>query len=157
LKVLEKSLWCRDPPAAPGDLFCAFHQTLFSMMSGLLMTDYESLKRFALSLAEVSEEPHHHYSSFRVRGKIFVTVPPDQNHVHVFPSEEVRERYLALQPEAFEKLFWGAKVLGLRATLARANPELLQELVVLAHRHKAPNKLRASQKQTGSAGSNEET
>ena len=41
-----------------------------------------------MSLEAVTEEPHHDYSSFRVRGKIFVTVPPDEEVVHVFVGEE---------------------------------------------------------------------
>jgi len=37
---------------------------------------------YALSLPDTTEEPHFEYSSFRVRGKIFVTVPPDKEHIH---------------------------------------------------------------------------
>ena len=36
------------------------------------------LRTFALALPETTEEPHFNYSSFRVRGKIFATVPPDE-------------------------------------------------------------------------------
>ena len=42
------------------------------------------VRRHALSLDAVTEEPHHTYSSFRVRGKIFVTIPPEETHLHVF-------------------------------------------------------------------------
>jgi YjbR len=41
------------------------------------------VRRYALSLPDTTEEPHFEYSSFRVRGKIFVTVPPDEEHIHV--------------------------------------------------------------------------
>ena len=37
------------------------------------------LRTFALALPETTEEPHFNYSSFRVRGKIFATVPPDES------------------------------------------------------------------------------
>ena len=37
------------------------------------------LRIFALSLPDATEEPHFNYSSFRVRGKIFATVPPDES------------------------------------------------------------------------------
>jgi hypothetical protein len=37
----------------------------------------ETVRRHALSLDEVTEAPHHELSSFRVRGRIFVTIPPD--------------------------------------------------------------------------------
>jgi negative regulator of genetic competence, sporulation and motility len=59
----------------------------------------ETVRRYALSLAEVTEAPHHEYSSFRVRGKIFVTVPPKEDAIHVFVEEEDREQALALYPE----------------------------------------------------------
>ena len=36
------------------------------------------LRTFALALPETTEEPHFNYSSFRVRGKIFATIPPDE-------------------------------------------------------------------------------
>ena len=49
------------------------------------------VRRFALGLPDVTEEPHHEYSSFRMRGKIFVTVPPHGEHIHVFIDEASRE------------------------------------------------------------------
>jgi hypothetical protein len=33
----------------------------------------DTVRKYALSLEAVTEEPHHNYSSFRVRSKIFVT------------------------------------------------------------------------------------
>ena len=51
----------------------------------------EQARRFALSLPEVVEAPHHELSSFRIRGKIFATVPPDGKHLHVFVDEQQRE------------------------------------------------------------------
>ena len=51
----------------------------------------DSVRAIALSLPHATEEPHHQFSSFRVHGKIFVTVPPDEEHIHVFVSEEDRE------------------------------------------------------------------
>lgn len=53
-----------------------------------------TLRKFALSLPEVTEEPHHDFGSFRVRGKIFVTVPPGEEFIHVFAPEPVREQAL---------------------------------------------------------------
>jgi hypothetical protein len=47
-------------------------------------TKIAPVRRFALALPEVTEEPHFHLSSFRVRGKIFATVPPDEEHIHIF-------------------------------------------------------------------------
>lgn len=93
----------------------------------------DPVRKYAMSLEAVTEEPHHTYSSFRVRGKIFVTVPPEQDCIHVFVAEEDREPALALYPEFTEKLLWGSKVLGLRIRLADAAPAVVKSLVKSAY------------------------
>ena len=86
-----------------------------------------------MSLEAVTEEPHHDYSSFRVRGKIFVTVPPDQKVIHVFVEEQDREPALAMYPNFVEKLLWGGKVVGLRIALAPASLATVKTLVYKAY------------------------
>ena len=76
------------------------------------------VRKYALSLPEVTEEPHFDRTSFRVRGKIFVTARPAETHIHVFVPEEHREPALALHPGQVSKLLWGGKVVGLRVELA---------------------------------------
>jgi hypothetical protein len=92
-----------------------------------------TVRTHALSLDAVTEEPHHTYSSFRVRGRIFATVPPDGTHLHVFVGEQDREQALALHPDFVEKLFWGSKVLGVRVDLAKATPAVVKALVEKAY------------------------
>jgi hypothetical protein len=92
-----------------------------------------SVRKHALALEAVTEEPHHNYWSFRVRGKIFVTVPPDEQFVHVFVGEDDRERALAMYPEFLEKLLWGGKVVGLRVRLASASQVAVKSLVSKAY------------------------
>ena len=92
-----------------------------------------TVRTHALSLDAVTEEPHHTYSSFRVRGKIFVTIPPEETHLHVFVGEEDREQALAMYPGFVEKLFWGSKVLGVRVQLAKATPVVVKALVDKAY------------------------
>jgi len=99
------------------------------------------VRKHALSLPEVTEEPHFQYSSFRVRGKIFVTVPPDEEHIHVFVGDEVREQALALHSAFAEKLTWGSKVVGLRIALAKAAPAVVGRLIGQAWENKAPKSL----------------
>ena len=99
------------------------------------------VRKHALSLPEVAEQPHFDYASFRVRGKIFATVPPDEAHIHVFVGEDQREEALALHPAYVEKLTWGRKVVGLRVTLADAVPHAVLRLVSQAWRNKAPKTL----------------
>ena len=101
----------------------------------------DCIRQFALSLPEVTEEPHHHFSSFRVAGKIFTTIPPDECHLHIFVDEFKREMMLQIDPETYEKLWWGKKVLGLRADLAKATEQDVEDLLQNAWTHKAPKRL----------------
>ena len=101
----------------------------------------DQLRRYALSLPEVTEQPHFDYSSFRVRGKIFVTVPPGGQHLNVFVDEEQRELALAVHAAFVEKLWWGGKVVGLRVELASADGKVVNELVRQAWARKAPKRL----------------
>jgi hypothetical protein len=93
----------------------------------------QSLRKFALAMEAVTEEPHHHFSSFRVRGKIFVTIPADEQVIHVFVGEEARDLALALYPAFVEKLLWGGKVVGLRIVLDAAKPSVVKALVAQAY------------------------
>lgn len=104
----------------------------------------ERARRFALSLPEAVEEPHHEFSSFRVRGKIFATVPPDGVHLHIFVDEQRRESVVAADPVAFEKLWWGSKVVGVRVILAKATTGIVSALLYSAWCRKAPKRLVAS-------------
>ena len=93
----------------------------------------ESVRKHALSMQAFTEEPHHNYSSFRVRGKIFVTIPPDEKFIHVFVGEQDPEAALVLYPEFAEKLLWGSKGLGFRVSLAAAKPSVVKSLVGKAY------------------------
>ena len=95
----------------------------------------------AMSLPEVTEQPHFNYSSFRVRGKIFVTVPPEQTHLHIFVPDAQRDLALTMDSGFVERLTWGAKVVGLRVTLAAAKPAVVKQLISQAWFAKAPKAL----------------
>lgn len=96
------------------------------------------VRRFALSLPEAVEAPHFDKTSFRIRGKIFATVPPGGEHLHVFVGEPEREVMVAAAPQAYEKLWWGKKPVGLRVTLAKAKTADVEELLRSAWQDKAP-------------------
>lgn len=100
----------------------------------------EQARLYAMSLPGTAEAPHHKYSSFRVGGKIYATVPPDGLHLHVFVDEVEREHALALSPDACQKLFWGETAVGLRIILAKAKPAPVQRLLHCAWTRKAPKK-----------------
>jgi hypothetical protein len=105
------------------------------------------VRDFALSLTEVTEEPHFHYTSFRIRGKIVATVPPDEKHLHIFLSEENREIALTTDAAACEKLWWGKRVVGVRVTLRKAKTKHVKEMLEAAWRERAPKALIKARKQ----------
>lgn len=93
----------------------------------------DSVRKHAMSLEAVTEGPHHHFSSFRVRGKIFITIPPAEDVIHILVGEEDREPAMALYPDFIEGLLWGGKVVGLRVALSSAKPAVVKALVTKAY------------------------
>jgi hypothetical protein len=103
----------------------------------------DAIRRFALSLSETTEEPHFDLTSFRVKGKIFATVPPGDTHLHVFVGDDERELMALAQPNAYETLMWGKRAADLRVTLAAAKAKDVQNLLRSAWLGKAPKRLAA--------------
>jgi hypothetical protein len=101
-------------------------------------------RRIAMSLPEVTEEPHFEYTSFRVKGKIFATAPPSGEYLHIFVAEEDRQGPLLMEPGVIEKLWWGGKVRGLRVTLRGAKIPVVAGLLKKAWLRRAPKALAAT-------------
>ena len=108
------------------------------------MTELEEARRFALSLPEATEEPHFDKASFRVRGKIFATVPPDGMHLHVLVDDYEARAAVAEDSSAFEELWWGKQLKGVRVSLTAAAPERVAELLEESWRRRAPKRLVAA-------------
>ena len=101
----------------------------------------DQARRLALALPEATEAPHFNYTSFRVRGKIFATAPPDGSALHVFVGEDQRALALALHGKFIEPLPWGAKIVGLRVRLDKAPAKVVEALLRQAWTGKAPKAL----------------
>jgi hypothetical protein len=97
-------------------------------------------RAFALSLPEATEQDHHGFPSFRVRGKIYVTQPTD-TYVHVMLDADDIEAAVAESPAACELVWWGKKPSAVRVHLAEADPVIYRELVTDAWRRRAPKTL----------------
>jgi hypothetical protein len=105
------------------------------------MSDIAAARSFALGLPGATEEPHHDMSSFRVAGKIFATVTPDESRLHVFVREPEISAAVAEDPVAFEPLQWGKAIRGLRVHLPAAPADRVRELLTEAWLGKAPRRL----------------
>lgn len=101
-------------------------------------------RRVALSLPDTTEEPHFEFSSFRVRGKVFATVP-DSGHLHLLVGAEEARALLAEDPSTFEPIGRGSRINPewIRVNLASAEAKQIRELLTEAWRTKAPKRLLA--------------
>lgn len=111
--------------------------------------DVEEVRRIALSLPEAVEQPHFDSASFRVRGRIFATLPPDGDRAHLFVGEDEVHAAVAERPASCEELWWGKQLSGVLVHLAAADPVLVTELITEAWLRKAPQRLIATLDQTG--------
>jgi hypothetical protein len=102
--------------------------------------ELQEARQFALSLPEVTEKPHFDMASFRVGGKIFATVPPDGEHLHVFVDEHETRAVVAEDPRAFAELWWGRRLAGVRVHLPAADAQAVFELLEDAWRRRAPRR-----------------
>ena len=99
----------------------------------MLLSD---VRKLAMALLGTTESPHHRYTSFRVRGRIYATAPQEGGSLHVFVDEEDRDRIVVLYPDTYEKLGWGGKIVGLRVALDRAKPDDVRGLLRAAWQRK---------------------
>lgn len=104
----------------------------------------QQARKYAMSLPETNEEPHFEYSSFRVRGMIFATFPPGGAYLHIFVAEEQRAPLIAAQPEVYEALHWGSRVVGIKVALARADAKMVKRLLRQSWMRKAPKRIVAA-------------
>jgi hypothetical protein len=105
------------------------------------MISLDDARRVALSLPEAAEQDHHGRGSFRVRGKIFATLP-DAGHLNVFVDSNEVAGVVAEWPDACAELWWGKQLRGVHVNLDHADPALVAELLADAWRRKAPTTLR---------------
>ena len=104
-------------------------------------TSIAKFRELALSFPEAEESPHFDLSSFRVRGKIFATVPPGDEFAHVFVDDDEAMAAVHRLPDAYSDLWWGKKRSGVRAKLAVTPLDDLADLVEEAWRRKAPKRV----------------
>jgi hypothetical protein len=100
----------------------------------------EHARRLALALPEAVEQDHHGMPSFRVRGKIFATVP-DEEHLRVMVDDSETRACVAQDPAAFAEFWWGSRLACVVVHLGAVDADQLAELLTDAWRRKAPRAL----------------
>jgi hypothetical protein len=100
----------------------------------------EDVRRFALSLPEATEQDHHGMPSFRVRNRIFATVPDDQ-HVRVMVDEDRIRAAVEQDPAACREFYWGKRLACVVVTTALADRDDVEGLLEDAYLRKAPKAL----------------
>jgi hypothetical protein len=101
----------------------------------------DDVREIALSFPDAVEVPHHDMTSFRVRGKIFATAPPDEVHLHVFVDESDTAAAVTESPAWCTELWWGTKLSGVRVSLPAADVAQVAELLEESYRRRAPKAL----------------
>lgn len=104
------------------------------------MTPVRDVRAFALAFAQTTEEDHFGRPSFRVKGRIFATLP-DGEHLNVMIDPFDVDAVVNEDPAACEPLFWGKQLRGVRVRLRVAPPEMVRDLLAVAWRRKAPHAL----------------
>ena len=104
---------------------------------GLESAQLVTVRKLALALPEAVEQDHFGRPSFRVRGRIFSTLP-DSEHLNVMIDAFDVDGAVRENPAACQELWWGKKLSGVRVNLRAATPALIRELLTTAWRRKAP-------------------
>ena len=100
------------------------------------------VRKFELSLPETTEEPHFEAASFRVRRKIFATIPPGGKQLRIFIEPAEVEALLAEDASTYEPVIWGKRVVpgAVCVNLRAAPPAQVRELLEEAWRMRAPKR-----------------
>lgn len=101
----------------------------------------DDARGLALSMPEAAEQDHHGFPSFRVRGRIFATLPDDA-HLNVLVDENRTHVATHCDPGWCEEILWGGRIRGVRVTLVQADPQTVAELVGDAWCRRAPRALK---------------
>jgi hypothetical protein len=103
------------------------------------------VRRLALDLPEVVESAHFERPDFRVRNKIFATLPPDRGVVILKSLPANLDALVSSDSGTFWNE-WRGRWVGVR--LDRVTLPLLRELIADAWRVAAPKRLAATLKQS---------
>jgi hypothetical protein len=104
----------------------------------------DEFRSLALALPEASEQAHMGHPDFRVGGKIFATIGPDETWGMVKLTPEQQRLFVRTEPDAFQPFngAWGKRG-GTRVILEAADVASTRQALIAAWRNVAPKKLAA--------------
>ena len=101
----------------------------------------EAIVKRLLAMPETVEAPHFEARSFRVGGRIFATLPPDGEHLHLMLDPPTARAAAAGVPDVASELWWGKQLAGVRLNIAELRADVLEPLLRAAWRRRAPKRL----------------
>jgi hypothetical protein len=104
----------------------------------------EQVRAAALALPETTERPAWGRPSFRVKDKIFASMPPEEYEVALMISDDEKAGLLAADPETYSVPPHYRNYHMVVVRLVTADPDQLRELLVEAWRIRAPKRLVAA-------------
>ncbi len=115
-----------------------------------VMPDAEDVRRVALSLPDTTEKIAWNMPTFRVAGKMFVTVPEEETSIAVRCPKEERDELVLAEPEKFWVADHEAGFAWVRARLAALESEdELRDILTDSWRQAAPPRLLDSYPELG--------
>jgi len=87
--------------------------------------NHSAIRKFSLGLPDTVEQDHHGFPSFRVKGKIFATLP-DVNHANVMLHPDDISAAIESHPGPCEGQMWGKKLAALRVDLTKVKRKDLE-------------------------------
>ena len=115
-----------------------------------VMSDAEDVRRIALSLPDTTEKIAWSMPTFRVAGKMFVTLPEEETSIAVRCPKEERDELVLAEPEKFWVADHEAGFAWVRARLAALDSdEELRDILADSWRQAAPPRLLESYPELG--------
>jgi hypothetical protein len=102
----------------------------------------DEFRSLALSLPEAAEAAHMGHPDFRVRGKIFATLSPDDERGMVKLTPEQQAVFVRSEPDVFQPVpgGWGRRG-ATQVCLRTATEATVRQALVVAWRNTAPKRL----------------
>jgi hypothetical protein len=106
---------------------------------------FETIRRAALSLANVKEGTAWRFPAFRTGGELFLCFREDLDSVVVRASFEQRDEMIAADPETYYTTDHHRKYPWVLARISKLRPDAVRDLLQMASRSAAQNKRRSRQ------------